>query len=103
MAGESCGARGPIAMRNPGMLLDVALAPGASFSQQVRRAVCWGYGSPGAGTRPALQSSAVKRAVRTTACLKPSNPQQGRPCCSRASASAGVLSYPRQELHKEGG
>lgn len=36
MAGESCGATGPIAMRNPGMLLDVSLASGAYFSQQAR-------------------------------------------------------------------
>ena len=36
MAGESYGATGPIALRNPGMLLDVILSPGATFSQQVK-------------------------------------------------------------------
>ncbi|CAD7702116.1 unnamed protein product [Ostreobium quekettii] len=35
MAGESYGATGPIQMRNPGMLLDVQLAPGAEFSQPI--------------------------------------------------------------------
>ncbi len=35
MAGESSGATGPIALRNPGLLLDVTLAKGASFTQQV--------------------------------------------------------------------
>ena len=35
MAGESSDATGPIALRNPGLLLDVTLAKGASFSQQV--------------------------------------------------------------------
>ncbi len=36
MAGDSHGATGPIAMRNPGLLLDVTLAKGATFSQEVR-------------------------------------------------------------------
>lgn len=36
MAGESHGATGPIAMRNPGLLLDVTVAKGATFSQEVR-------------------------------------------------------------------
>lgn len=35
MAGERDGVTGPIKMRNPGMLLDVRLAPGASFQQAV--------------------------------------------------------------------
>ena len=35
MAGDSHGATGPVAMRNPGLLLDVTLAKGASFSQEV--------------------------------------------------------------------
>jgi redox-sensitive bicupin YhaK (pirin superfamily) len=35
MAGESYGAVGPIKMRNPGMLLDVHVAEGATFSQPV--------------------------------------------------------------------
>lgn len=35
MAGVSHGVSGPIAMRNPGMLLDVTLAKGATFSQEV--------------------------------------------------------------------
>ena len=35
MAGESYGASGPITLRNPGMLLDVILSPGATFTQQV--------------------------------------------------------------------
>lgn len=34
-AGESHGVRGPIEMRNPGMVLDVQLQPGASFDQYV--------------------------------------------------------------------
>lgn len=33
MAGKSLGVDGPIKLRNPGMLLDVRLAPGANFSQ----------------------------------------------------------------------
>lgn len=36
MAGDSHGATGPVAMRNPGLLLDVTLAKGATFSQEVR-------------------------------------------------------------------
>lgn len=35
MAGEAAGAKGPIFMRNPGMLLDVTLAPGATFQDKV--------------------------------------------------------------------
>lgn len=35
MAGTSLGVSGPIKMRNPGMLLDVRLDKGASFSQPV--------------------------------------------------------------------
>ena len=35
MAGDSHGVTGPIAMRNPGMLLDVTLAKGATYSQEV--------------------------------------------------------------------
>lgn len=38
MAGNWGGAEGPIKLRNPGMLLDVRLAPGASFSQHVPEA-----------------------------------------------------------------
>lgn len=37
MAGESLGMTGPIKMRNPGLLLDVRLTPGASFKQLVPR------------------------------------------------------------------
>ncbi len=37
MAGQSMGTDGPIAMRNPGMLLDVQLSGGAIFTQEVRR------------------------------------------------------------------
>ena len=36
MAGSSLGVDGPIKLRNPGLLLDVRLAPGSQF-QQVRR------------------------------------------------------------------
>ncbi len=36
MAGDALGQTGPVALRNPGLLLDVALAPGATFSQQAR-------------------------------------------------------------------
>ena len=36
MAGKSHGVTGPIAMRNPGLLLDVTVAKGATFSQEVR-------------------------------------------------------------------
>ena len=36
MAGESYGTPGPIALRNPGILLDVTLLPGATFTQEVR-------------------------------------------------------------------
>ncbi len=35
MAGDSHGVTGPIAMRNPGLLLDVTLAKGAAFCQEV--------------------------------------------------------------------
>ncbi|EFJ46046.1 hypothetical protein VOLCADRAFT_81996 [Volvox carteri f. nagariensis] len=35
MAGSHGGAIGPIKMRNPGLLMDVRLAPGASFTQEV--------------------------------------------------------------------
>lgn len=35
MAGDSHGLTGPIAMRNPGLLLDVTLEKGATFSQEV--------------------------------------------------------------------
>ncbi len=37
MAGESSGVTGPIALRNPGLLLDVTLAKGASFTQPVSK------------------------------------------------------------------
>ena len=36
MAGTAHGVTGPVFMRNPGMLLDVQLAPGASFREEVR-------------------------------------------------------------------
>ena len=36
MAGNSHGVTGPVAMRNPGLLLDVTLPKGATFSQEVR-------------------------------------------------------------------
>ena len=36
MAGASMGTDGPITMRNPGLLLDVVLSPGARFQQEVR-------------------------------------------------------------------
>ena len=35
MAGTYKGVEGPVYMRNPGMLLDVQLEPGATFSQAV--------------------------------------------------------------------
>ena len=35
LAGRSMGTDGPIALRNPGLLLDVHLSPGASFTQEV--------------------------------------------------------------------
>lgn len=35
MAGECAGTVGPIKMRNPGMLMDIRLAPGSSFTQEV--------------------------------------------------------------------
>ncbi len=35
IAGQSYGATGPVAMRNPGLLLDVQLAKGATFTQPV--------------------------------------------------------------------
>ena len=35
MAGEARGAVGPITLRNPGLLLDVKLAPHAAFRQEV--------------------------------------------------------------------
>jgi hypothetical protein len=40
MAGDGAlgqAAAGPIKMRNPGVLLDISLAPGAKFSQASRR------------------------------------------------------------------
>jgi hypothetical protein len=39
MAGHARGAAGPLALRNPGLLLDVALEPGASFTQPARAAL----------------------------------------------------------------
>ncbi len=35
MAGSHGGVSGPIQMRNPGLLMDVRLDPGASFTQEV--------------------------------------------------------------------
>lgn len=35
MAGDSMGTHGPIKLRNPGLLLDVRLAPGATWQQAV--------------------------------------------------------------------
>jgi hypothetical protein len=35
MAGSHQGTTGPIVMRNPGLLMDVLLSKGASFSQDV--------------------------------------------------------------------
>ena len=35
MAGQSHGVSGPINMRNPGMLLDVQVAQGGKFTQEV--------------------------------------------------------------------
>jgi hypothetical protein len=35
MAGTSYGSTGPIVMRNPGLLLDVHVAKGSTFTQQV--------------------------------------------------------------------
>lgn len=35
MAGRYKGVEGPVFMRNPGILLDVQLKPGASFNHQV--------------------------------------------------------------------
>lgn len=35
MAGDSMGIHGPIKLRNPGLLLDVRLAPGATWQQAV--------------------------------------------------------------------
>jgi hypothetical protein len=35
MAGEHGGVVGPIKMRNPGLLMDVRLAPGGTFTQEV--------------------------------------------------------------------
>ena len=52
MAGESLGARGPLIMRNPGMLLDVRLSKGASFTQPVSvrtSGECGGNGGRGDG------------------------------------------------------
>lgn len=39
MAGNYKGAAGPVYMRNPGMLLDVHIQPGATFTHQVRPSV----------------------------------------------------------------
>ncbi len=38
MAGDSHGLTGPVAMRNPGLLLDVTLQQGATFTQEVQSA-----------------------------------------------------------------
>lgn len=43
MAGEARGAAGPIALRNPGLLLDVKLAPHAAFRQEVCADAQWLY------------------------------------------------------------
>ena len=38
MAGDSHGLTGPVVMRNPGLLLDVTLQQGATFTQEVQSA-----------------------------------------------------------------
>ena len=40
MAGSSLGVEGPIKLRNPGLLLDVRLAPGSQFQQVIRCLLC---------------------------------------------------------------
>ncbi len=61
MAGQAYGAAGPIALRNPGLLLDVALDPGASFTQPVRAALADSAASKVA--RTALQSLCDSRSA----------------------------------------
>ncbi|EIE23055.1 hypothetical protein COCSUDRAFT_36634 [Coccomyxa subellipsoidea C-169] len=69
MAGESSGATGPIALRNPGMLLDVTLAKGASFTQQIDSGwngfvyVCDGAGKV-SGTKAKREQEEIYQAFR---------------------------------------
>ncbi|KAK9829809.1 hypothetical protein WJX72_008023 [[Myrmecia] bisecta] len=64
MAGESLGATGPIEMRNPGMLMDVQVAKGATFTQAVPEGwngfayVCHGSGKI-SGTSLKAEQNAV--------------------------------------------
>ena len=43
MAGSHKGTTGPIVMRNPGLLMDVIVSKGASFSQEVRSRITQMY------------------------------------------------------------
>lgn len=64
MAGQSGGVPGPIAMRNPGLLLDVTLPQGATFTQEVPRDfngflyVCDGAGTV-SGTKTSKEQALV--------------------------------------------
>jgi hypothetical protein len=54
MAGQAYGAAGPIALRNPGLLLDVTLAPGASFTQPARAALADSAACGGMRAQPCI-------------------------------------------------
>ena len=80
MAGSAQGVTGPVFMRNPGMLLDVQLEPGATFRQQARL-LCGGvtilaslsrplvHAQPRRPARQASGSTSQLSAAGTAACL----------------------------------
>ena len=75
MAGDSHGATGPVAMRNPGLLLDVTLAKGASFSQEVCGfyLACLANQGCSAWQRPQLATlrvAALERKVKFLPCVR---------------------------------
>ncbi|KAG2491833.1 hypothetical protein HYH03_009790 [Edaphochlamys debaryana] len=64
MAGTHSGVAGPIKMRNPGLLMDVRLGPGANFSQEVPEGwngFCYIYDGEGkvSGTKAAPEHTLV--------------------------------------------
>ena len=67
MAGEAAGVKGPVFMRNPGMLLDVTLAPGATFQDKVRPWDRAGEGCSG-GTQCGLAHRRVAGAQQVLCC-----------------------------------
>lgn len=67
MAGSRGGVAGPIKLRNPGMLLDVRLQPGASFTQVGGGGASWRGCPCCSSSRRAWQAFAV-RLLRSSLC-----------------------------------